>query len=132
MNRNQKLNQLNEALDAKVKDRTMQLEQTNERLEQSNRELRDFAYVVLHDLQEPLRMISTYSEMLDKTYQDQLEGNTYYYTVSAVADGYHYLYDTSCNRLCAPDGGFSGTGKGECPNFKGDIKRTLIWSDDDD
>jgi len=69
---------------------------------------------------------------IKEVYEWKVDGNTYYYTVSAVADGYHYLYDTSCNRLCAPDGGFSGTGEGECPNFKGDIKRTLIWSDDDD
>ena len=43
-----------------------------EKLQQSNRELQDFAYVASHDLQEPLRKVSSFSERLRTTYGDAL------------------------------------------------------------
>ncbi len=44
----------------------------NERLEVSNRELLDFAYVSSHDLQEPLRKIQAFGDRLRSTCQDSL------------------------------------------------------------
>jgi signal transduction histidine kinase len=42
-------------------------------LERSNRDLQDFANITAHDLQEPLRKIQIYSDMLQTKYDDQLD-----------------------------------------------------------
>ncbi len=38
-------------------------------------EFRQFAYAVSHDLREPIRMIVSYTQLLDRRYQDQLDGD---------------------------------------------------------
>jgi PAS domain S-box-containing protein len=56
-----------------VAERTKELEHANNNLQKSNDELAQFAYIASHDLQEPLRKISTYSQMLENNISENLD-----------------------------------------------------------
>ena len=64
---------LNADLERRVADRTAELAERAKDLARSNSELQQFAYVASHDLQEPLRMVASFTQLLAKRYSDKLD-----------------------------------------------------------
>ncbi|UYQ94535.1 PAS domain S-box protein [Chitinophaga horti] len=63
--------QARETLEELVRERTAELQLINEQLQRSNRELEQFAYITSHDLQEPLRKIQTFSDLISDCPDDK-------------------------------------------------------------
>lgn len=57
-------------------------------------------------------------------------GKDYYYVPPYCCDAFSELYDEDCNLICAPDGGFTGSGDRNCPAFIDSLVFVdIIWED---
>lgn len=74
-----------EELERKVKERTAELFSKNEELARSNSELEQFAYIASHDLQEPLRKIQTFTELVQMHYNDPERSKEYFEKITSAA-----------------------------------------------
>jgi PAS domain S-box-containing protein len=71
-------------LNKDLESRVVQLSGLNRELERSNSDLEQFAYVASHDLQEPLRMISSFTQLLEQRYKGKLDKSADEFTKFAV------------------------------------------------
>jgi signal transduction histidine kinase len=73
------LQQARVELEKRVEERTQELQRSHDQLKETNRDLEQFAYVASHDLQEPLRSITSFVQLFAKKYGDNVdeEGRNY-------------------------------------------------------
>lgn len=63
-----------------------------------------------------------------KVLQYQYNQQTVYLFSPDCCDRFEELYDSNCNLICRPSGGFTGKGDGTCPDFYGAASEgILIW-----
>lgn len=82
--RDQELAQHRSHLEEMVSERTSELEASRRELQRSNEELQQFAYVASHDLQEPLRMVASFTQLLEQKYRSELDDQAQKYIHFAV------------------------------------------------
>lgn len=70
----------------------IKLTQTMADLTRSNAELEQFLYFVSHDLREPLRMVTSYIELLERRYKDRLDADANDF-IAYATDGAHRMQD---------------------------------------
>lgn len=76
-----------EELEQQVQQRTQQIQESNQDLIRSNDNLQQFAYVASHDLQEPLRKIQAFGDLLQTQYESQLgSGVDYLVRIQSAAN----------------------------------------------
>jgi len=105
----QEIRELNASLEQRVAERTAELLASNEALRKSNDDLNQFAYAASHDLQEPLRLVALYSQILQKKHINQLDPQAEQY-ISYVINGAHRMETLLQDLLAYSQVGSSGEG----------------------
>ncbi len=97
----------------KRKDAEQKLGQTVTELKRSNADLQQFAHVASHDLQEPLRMITSYMQLLVNRYSDKLDADAKEF-IDFAADGAKRMQGLIKDLLCYSRVGSHGKPFGSC------------------
>jgi PAS domain S-box-containing protein len=101
--RTTELADVNQYLQTQIRER----ERLTQQLLHSNQELEQFAYIASHDLQEPLRAITSYTQLLAQRYDDQLDEAADKY-IHYIVDGAAYMQQLIQDLLS-----YSRVGRGE-------------------
>ncbi len=103
----------------RIRDFQQTLEDKIRDLNRSNKELEEFAYVASHDMNEPLRKITTFIERLNNKYKDDLgeDGRLYLDRIVASVDNMRRLIDTLLE--------FSRTARSTQPAMMTDLNQIL-------
>ncbi len=119
LNSQKQLKNMNENLEHKVRERTEKLKKYAEELKDSNNELEQFAYVASHDLQEPLRKVKSFTELLASKYSGSFDEKGEKY-IEYIVDG-----ATRMQRLISDLLSYSGIGKEDHIRSEVDLNQTL-------
>ncbi|MGB6946322.1 MAG: ATP-binding protein [Bryobacteraceae bacterium] len=119
------IRELNATLEQRVTERTQELLRSNEALRQSNDDLNQFAYAASHDLQEPLRMVALYSQMLQRKYLGKLDGNADQY-ISYIVGGARRMEMLLKDLLTYSQTGSSAEGPAGTVDFIDVIRKVLL------
>lgn len=84
---------------SEIEEKNEKIQIQNKLLEQSNVELQNFAHVASHDLKEPLRMVNSFSGLLQQKYDTVLDdrGQEYMYYITDAVDRMQILLDDLLN-----------------------------------
>jgi PAS domain S-box-containing protein len=119
------IRELNATLEQRVGERTQELLRSNEALRHSNDDLNQFAYAASHDLQEPLRMVALYSQMLQRKYFGQLDANADQY-ISYMVGGAQRMEMLLKDLLTYSQTGSSAEGPAETVDLANVIGKVLL------
>jgi signal transduction histidine kinase len=89
---------LNDDLARRIEERTKELALRTDELQRSNAELEQFAFALSHDLQEPLRMVSSYVQLIERRMGDRLDGESTEF-FGFVTDGTQRMNAMICSLL---------------------------------
>lgn len=107
------------AYEESLKELNQELQDHAKELAQSNAELEQFAYVASHDLQEPLRMVSSFLSRLEDKYGDQLDDKAQRY-INFATDGAHRMRQIILDLL-----NYSRVGQGDFEREEIDLEELL-------